>query len=77
MKTGLSVKELGFNEYQRQLRERQRRAAGKPKRQFTGLSLKLLGSKNYRFAYRFLSKTRNSPQKNPIATTTKNDNIKH
>ena len=57
-KTGLSVKLLGFTEYQRQLRDRHRRAAGKPKRQFTGLSLKFLGAKNYRFAYRFLLKSK-------------------
>ena len=57
-KSGISVKILGHTEYQRQLRERQRRAAGKQKRQFTGLSLKFLGAKNYRFAYRFLLKSK-------------------
>lgn len=55
-KSGLSVKELGVREYQRQMQARYRRCCGKPERKFSGLSLKILGWKDYLFAYRFLNK---------------------
>jgi len=56
-KSGLSVKLLGVTEYARRRAEKMRRAKGIKPRQFTGLSPKLLGWKDYRFALRHLNKT--------------------
>lgn len=54
-KSGLSVKELGTTEYQRQIQEMRRRRLGKARRFFTGLSLKILSRADYSAAYRFLN----------------------